>query len=186
MKLLLKVVKDSCISQTIKVLMIYQIFRNSDLEKHKYMQWHRIVIDAIKFKLENFLLSIQRNLRKIFVNFTFLTKLWFNIDLPSLLDKTYLVSILKDLFYFMNLHLHGSVLFTSRYKFLNLNLRKVCVQHNCWSIFNRHFSIVRNCLNSLLKHSYHGHKITDDHRIIKYNKLRKLFTKSSKYHGPRK
>ena len=52
MKLLLKVVKDSCISQTIKVLMICQIFRNSDLEKHKYMQWHRIVIDAIKFKLD--------------------------------------------------------------------------------------------------------------------------------------
>lgn len=52
MKLLIKVVKDSYISQTIKVLMIYQIFPNSDLEKHKYMQWHRIVIDAIKFKFD--------------------------------------------------------------------------------------------------------------------------------------
>ena len=38
-------------------------------------------------------------------------------------------------------------------------------------------SIVSNCVYSPYKDSYHGHLYTSDVRIIKDNKLRKLFTK---------
>ena len=47
-------------------------------------------------------------------------------------------------------------------------------------------SIVCNCGSSPLKDSFYGHIITGGLRIVKDNKLRKLFTKVQKYQESRK
>ena len=47
-------------------------------------------------------------------------------------------------------------------------------------------SIVCNCRSSPLKNSFYGHIITGGLRIVKDNKLRKLFTKGQKYQESRK
>lgn len=53
-------------------------------------------------------------------------------------------------------------------------------------LFGRRFSTVHNCVNSPFKHSYHGNIFTGEDRIVKDNKLRKLFTKGPKHYEPRK